>query len=330
VGRRSVWSDPEVKRLAEKFVPAADEVGFLQRRPGPEGDLFRKVAEQGHYAGRMKPTDTRQGIYATAPNGTLLASVNSNDPRRMQEMLEKALAAWGGLPREARLPEAALEKSPKGRFRWESLYPEDGLALRVNSRDLERPSEGADWRAHAWNQDYAWFRRDEARAFVPAEPKPGAKTDVPSALVRRLARCHLVDDVRGQTPPFEDAQVERATLSSEVVSVSDGKVTLRLSGETRAVARGRWAVSGFADMNAPQEHERGYEARLLGKATWDLASARFTSFELLAVGPRWGATQYNGRSDDPGPAPMGVAFTLAGATPSERVAPASIWAYGWR
>ena len=47
--------------------------------------------------------------------------------------------------------------------------------------------------------------------------------------------------------------------------------------------------------------------------------------DLVAAGPRWGATQFNGRYDDEGPAGMGVLFTLA---PSEdRVAPAYHWAY---
>ena len=34
-------------------------------------------------------------------------------------------------------------------------------------------------------------------------------------------------------------------------------------------------------------------------------------------------------SNDPGPAPMGFLFTLAGDGPSERVAPAFFNAYGW-
>ena len=50
IARQSVWSDPEVKELAGKFIPAADEVGRLQSGGDAECQLFRKVAEQGHYA----------------------------------------------------------------------------------------------------------------------------------------------------------------------------------------------------------------------------------------------------------------------------------------
>jgi hypothetical protein len=50
---------------------------------------------------------------------------------------------------------------------------------------------------------------------------------------------------------------------------------------------------------------------LLGRAAFDLAHGRFAQFELVAAGLRWGATQYNQRADDRGPAPMGVVLTLA-------------------
>ena len=94
IARRSVWSDPRVVALVKNFVPVADEVHRLQTVKDPEGLLFQKIAEQGHYAGFGPPkhTGTRQGTYAAAPSGILLASINSNDPARMAEMLEKALA----------------------------------------------------------------------------------------------------------------------------------------------------------------------------------------------------------------------------------------------
>ena len=81
IARQSVWTDPEVKELAAKFIPAADEVGRLQSGRDAECQLFQKIAEQGHYAGRTRPSFTRQGTYATTADGTFLASWNKNDPR---------------------------------------------------------------------------------------------------------------------------------------------------------------------------------------------------------------------------------------------------------
>jgi hypothetical protein len=72
------------------------------------------------------------------------------------------------------------------------------------------------------------------------------------------------------------------------------------------------------------QREHGLDMHLLGKATFDLAKGRFRTFELVAVGSRWGGTRFNGRRGDTDAAPIGVLFTLAADSPCERVAPAFI------
>ena len=318
-----------MKALAARFVPAADEVHGLQVGKGPEGDLFRKIAEQGHYAGRTRPSSTRQGIYAAAPSGRLLASINSNRPDQMADMLRKALAVWETLPKEERLLPGEVPASPPDRWRWESKYPTDGLVLKVTSRDVGREgARGDDWPARAWNRDFAWFKRGEARSLLPVEIAAGAEHEVPAALVRRIARLHLVDDVRGQTQPYEDAQVTSASLRAEVVKVEEGNATLRFEGASATHQEGRWPIGGQKE-GPPEPQVRGFEGTWLGRATYDLKAERFTSFEMVVVGLRTGATRYNARDDDLGPAPMGYVFALAGDAPSEHVPPAAVWGYGW-
>ena len=87
--RRSVWSDREVQTLLGSFVTVADEVGRLQRGDDAECRLFQGFCEQGHYGGRTLPTRTRQGIYAIAPSGRFLASINATQPDRIAAMLRK-------------------------------------------------------------------------------------------------------------------------------------------------------------------------------------------------------------------------------------------------
>ena len=335
-----MWNDDRVRDLLERFVPAADEVGRLQRGEDDECRLFQQVAEQGHHAGRSQPTSTRQGIYATAPSGRLLASINHNDPARVAQMLREALGAWRKLPESERyLPETPPAR-PANLRRLEDRYPEDGLALRVVSRDLPRRGDrGRDWRAAAWNIDFAWFTRAEVESWIgaAADAADGAERDAapvetPEALIRRIARCHLVDQVRGQTPAFRDEWVREASLRLVRESAEEDAVTFRMAGRVRIDGTGRWIVEGRVPRGAPQEpaDERlTFEAELLGSVTFDRATRRVTAFELVAAGPRSGATRYNGRHDDPGPAPMGVVLTLADGTPAERVAPAQIWSYGW-
>jgi hypothetical protein len=305
--------------LAAEFVPAADEVFRLQGGKDPECRLFQKFAELGHYGGT--PGTTRQGTYATTPSGVFLGSINSNDPARVAEMLRKALAKWKTVSREARLQPTDPEKQLADINRPERFYPEDGLVLYVTSRDLPRPvgaqPPGKDFRKisglggvneQAWNQDYAWFTKSEAKQFLSLKPRVGQKQDVPLPVIHRIACAHLVDNVRGQTAPFDESQVKKARLTAEVTAVDGDIVSLRLEGETLT-----------ADDGA---RKRGLAMRLLGKATYDMKNELFVKFEMVAVGSRWGGTQNNFRRGDLGEEPIGLLFTLAGDSPCERVAPA--------
>jgi hypothetical protein len=316
--------------MAAQFICAADEVGRLQSGDDAECRLFQQIAEQGHYAGITRPSATRQGTYATTAGGVFLASWNSNDPRYVAQKLRVALDRWKQLAPGERKRGADAEAAAARLDRPERFFPEGGLVLRVNTRDLprEQPQTGR-W-AKAWNQDFAWFTRAEARRFVPGSLRPGATADVPQPLIERLARLHLVDNVRGQTSPFPAGSVERARLESRVVAVDGETVTLRFEGETRTATEGKWPIRGYRDMNQPSRQKRGVETRLLGRAKYDTKEGRFVSLELVAVGTRWRGTQYNGRANDLAPAPYGAVLALAGKRPAERVAPEHFWAYGWR
>ena len=333
IARRSVWSDERVARLLGSFVPVADEVGRLQRGEDIECRFFQAFAEQGHYGGRTEPSNTRQGIYAVAPSGKFLASINTRRADDVVEMLERALAAWKELPRDERLRATDPATEVGAARRYEARFPEGGVALRVTTRDLPRetPVEGRsrDWRRAAWNVDWAWLRREELRALCAPEPMPavGATWTAPTALARRIARAQLVDFVRGQTPAFKDEDVERAELRATLVSIDDGVANLRFEGTSRTNATGHWKIDGFEPTAEPQT--RGLELDWLGFARWHIAEERVVELELLLTGTRWGATQFNGRADDLDAAPIGFVFELVDLAPEDRVAPAQIWSYGW-
>ena len=281
----------------------------------PECRLFQKFAELGHY---RQPNSTRQGTYCVSPSGVLLGSINSNDPKRILDLLQKSLAKWETLSREERLLPTDPKKQLPAIKRPERFYPEDGLVLSVTSRDLPRDAgkpkveqpKGAlaSWRETAWNQDFAWFTKAEARQFLPAEPKVGTKLDLSASIMNRIACAHLIDNVRGQTSPFDESQIKKARLNSEVTAVDGNKVSLRFEGETST------AVDG--------QRKHSLDMRLLGTANFDLTKGRFTAFELVAVGVRAGSTQLNGRRGDTDPAPIGILFSLAGDEPCDRIAPA--------
>jgi hypothetical protein len=315
--------------LVKKFVPAADEVGRLQSGRDEECLLFQKVAEQGHYAGRTQPSATRQGTYATTADGTLLVSWNNNNARVVARNLRQALEKWERMQADSRPAAEQARLDAQKLSRHDRFYPEGGMVLRVHTRDLPRdpPQEGRF--ADSWNQDFAWFKKDEARQFVPEKLAEGESREVPRPLVERLARMHFVDNVRGQTTHFPPRAVQEAQITSRITAIEGDVVVLRLEGRTKTDHEGRWSVGGLRDMSRSSQN-RGVELQLLGNARWDTKQEKFVGFEVVAAGTRWGATQYNGRSRDRDPAPFGVVLSLAGDSGAERVAPEHFWAYGWR
>ena len=314
--------------LVQNFLPVADEVFRLQRGNDDECRLFQKFADQGHY---RTPGTTRQGTYAVTPNGTLLASINSTSPERIAGMMESALARWKDLTPEERLfpKESASDEANIRRF--EGMYPKDGLVLKVNTRDFPRENVQPGWRADAWNQDYAWFKKDEARAFLPRRIHVGARQQLATPVVNRLARFCLVDNVRGQTNYWPAGAVQQAELISFVTAVEGNLVTLRLRGAAWLEWDFRWTPERRRNREPQRQSSlHGYNPTLFGRAQYDLATERFVSFEMVASGRRWGRTSLNGRTGDEEGGPMGVAFALGRDIPAEHVTPAHFNAYGWR
>lgn len=312
-GRESVFSDPTIIQLAsERFVPVAENSSALERQVDDKGEFFRHVVEHGHYGGRTFPTSTRQGSYTFLPDGTFLASVNSTDPERMAAMMREALERWErsadlGEPSPVQLAETGVDTD---------LYPAGGLVLEATVRDLPRP--GGTPTDGKWNIDYVWIRRDEARSLVPETLDTGERQSAPWPVVRRLARFHLRDYVRGEPFNWREDAIRHAELVSEIVEVSGSQVRLALRGAVRLEDEVEWV--------APEDGETkryacGFDCTIDGEAAWDAERGVFTAFEMVAAGDRWGTNQYNFRYDDLGPAPMGIALVLAGTTPSDRTSP---------
>ena len=353
--RAAAFADPEVIRLAsESFVPLAENCSPLQTQQDAKGEFFRLVAEQGHYGGRTVPSATRQGQYAFTADGHLLSSINTRGAEQMRGMMTEALQHWQTLTGDAASAAgnqghgtgeagtsngASATSSPNGANgaapqpyqrdpRHPDLYPADGLVLKQTLRDLPRPTDHVipQVRPEAINFDYAWFTKAEARQLVPATPRVGARSEVPWPIVRRLARFHLLDSVRGETPSWHDEQVVHAKLWTEVTAIDGARVHLRLEGAVLNQQEGTWAVRPFR-----QKWEgltRGVDCALRGELVYDTAKERFERFDLLVIADRWGGTEHNNRQEDQLPAPLGIAFEIAGTAPADRTPPHSnLWEY---
>jgi len=251
------------------------------------------------------------------PSGKLLASWNTRSIPKVLEQLDLALERWRAMEPEQRMPEHPLPREA----RPSDAYPQDGLALVVYTRDMPREdlpeAMRGEWRRHAWNQDRFWLRKEELDGLREGK-------GLPPEAAKRLVQIHGRDNVRGQSPAYEAKQVVKAEVRSRVLEASETRVVVELSGEGAVAQSGVWSIDDRRD--GPAEHTRSFEGTLGGRAVWE--GGRWTEFQLAWVGTRQGATQFNGRSDDPGPAPMGVVLVLA--PENDRIAPSFAWMYGWR
>ena len=316
-----MWTDERIIRLASEFVPVADEVFRLQSDADPESRFFQSVADHGHY--RQKG-GTRQGIYICTPNGKLLGSVNSLDADVVLKLMRNGLTAWRALQQSQRLAAPAERFKPDRR--WELNYPEDGLVLTSVSRDLESTDAEFPTRTPFWNRDHVWFTRDEASMWLPEERIVGARHTVPQEIGRRLARLHLVDDVRGQTIPYAPQEVRAAQFNTEILSKDASRLHIRISGHTEAQSDGPWLLQ--ESIWVPEhEHPHGMRTDLLGRAVFDLESQWVVEFELFARGEWFGRTQFNGRKGDDAHGLIGFMFTLAPRRNTSRVPPGFVDSY---
>ena len=312
------WTDPGIRKLAEQFIPAADEVKKLERGSDAASRFFQKIAKR-----HLRGVSSTQGTYLVTPSGILLDSGHTLNANEMVPFLETGLKKWKGLSGRERIGRGS------GGAEKVSKYPVDGLVLSVVLRKFyaQKPRGRLARGIVEWNQDFAWFRKEEAAQFFPSRPRKGSTHDLPDALVSRLARYHFTDTVRAFADPFPTRCVKEARLTSTVLSVKGDVVSLRFNGVVRSTQDDLPRIGRSRDqVPIPRHPHRSFEATLLGYGTFDLGKKRFTSFEIVALGTQSGG----GARGSKDPVTMGVALTLARDTPVGRVEPLHLSLYGWK
>ncbi len=269
--RESTFKDPEIVRLLKsRFIPVAIDQAYQRRQKDTEGDFYRKIAGQGP---RNNFQGTTQGLYLATASGKLLGFNNNRGGDRIRRMMKKALDGF-----EA--PAAAVIERSKVDARYNPKPPEGGLVVRVQTKVLGGYEKTEDrWKKifqNALSRDNLWVTKEEHEALAAGK--------VPSALQRRIARYHLVDNTRGEPPMWKADEVR-----SIEVSLEDGRLSGAVHLET---------ASG----------KRGYKVSLLGRV--EKKDGRVTRFDLVARGEFWGEGTYT-RGAPNGRFPLAASFTLA-------------------
>jgi len=302
---------------SEDYVPVAGDDWYQRRREDAEGQFFRKVADQGPRKG--EGGSTRQGIYCLTADGRLLAYKNAGqDAGVMREVLKQGLAAWKKLPEEQRKPGAIkVEDMGKADVRFDRQPPPGGLIINVYTRILDYDSKKELCKGTCKNpageqtaRDHLWLTEADWKALVPANPKKGDTFPMAAKVAERILRFHLMDNTRGEPPHWTREEIRSQKMTLTVEEITDTILRLRLDGSAL-----------LATQADPAKADRGFDVRLLGHLTYDVAKKAITRFDVVAVGDHWGEGTYT-RGARPGRQPLGIAFELAsGKSPADLVPP---------
>jgi hypothetical protein len=332
VGRALTFSDPRIIRLLqEQFVPVAANINMLQRQDDEEGRFLRLAAWQGRFGlsfeeARVRMADPEhkechQGQFVVTTEGELLGSRHTRDPHLLLEVLEKALENWARRTTQLTASEVGEVQDRDLQYVWR--YPEDGLVLHLGCMDLPRQVDlrPEDWPREAHNQDYVWITREEMLDILPEGAQVGDAFPMYGPVARRLIRYHFLDSVRGETSAWPAERLGDAEMTLTVTGATSDRVEARLAGHVRLVEQGAWCGRRRNDGICCLIQERGYDAQALGYLTFDRKGGRFTRFDVMVAGTRWGGTTFNMRYNDVEPAPLGIAFTIAGREARDRTPP---------
>lgn len=231
---------------------------------------------------------TCQGTYCMTAEGEYLAGGFAwVDRDRTIEILKKALL-------EFRKRGEAMKAVPENElpFFVGAEPKKGGLKLQLGYRDLPRGENRlphTERNQRPVNLGFLDLKREEVDLFRVAK---GETKTLPQSLVKKISQQALKDCARGQCNAGKEYFREGSWTVREV-SREGGKQVIELRGVSRLEGGGQT-----------------FEPTVFGRLEYDLAQENFTRFDVVAVGQRSGAAEFNFRWDDEEAAPLGVAFRL--------------------
>lgn len=279
-----------------------EDPGNLNRVKDDPAHLFFKKFGESMPRGDWNHPGTKQGIYMIGPNAEYLEGkfAGASNPADILARMRRALQRWETLRtanRYANLPIPTVKATHPPEVSGELIF-------RVNSRDLPRGADDQsgrritdserksnsfmDFTKWAWNE--TWVGIPKAQSFVPDSTGSGT---VPISAARSIAKIALLDNVRGQNPEWRDQDIKNIVIRMTVVRNSAEGQIIQYTGSAQIM-----------------DGNKSFSATCFGEGVFDAKSGKFSRLDLVWLGMRGGAAQFNQRENDRGPAPMGVTLSL--------------------
>ena len=246
----------------------------LQWRPSPAQKWFMHVVHtttSDTLAKQLKSSKDPQGMYVIAPDGTSYGFRNDHYPDDVSKFMDDCLAGYRANP--GKKVEINAGDQTAG---FAVAPPKDAVVVGVYSRIKPLPE-------HVWGlnrgigRDWLWLYPAEMKALASAPIGSNGSVKIPADLIHRIARFHLVDDVRGTPDLWKQGEIRTLTYSAKATDSPDG---------TRRIL-----LNAAFDLRTGSD-SRGYKGNLEAQIEVDRNRATVTHFRGYAVGNAWGRGTY--------------------------------------
>lgn len=247
---------------------------------------------------QLKSSKDPQGMYIVSPDGTSFGFTNDAYPDDIQKFINNCLE--GVRTHKAKKVTITPEEQAAG---FAVNPPKDAVMVGVYARIKPLPE-------HVWGlnkgigRDWLWIYPEDMKALATASIGVNGVVAMPKDLMYRIARFHLLDDVRGTPDLWKSGHVRSLNWSAKAVDEPNGARHIQLTMDYKM----RTDSGG-----------RGYEGKLEAKIEVDRNARKVTQFRGYALGQAWGEGTYT-PFPPPGKYKLHVAFQET-AEPISRIVP---------
>lgn len=212
---------------------------------------------------------TAQGLYIIGADGRCYGWMNSHESTEVKAFLEHGLDLFAKYPpNKIQIQPAVLAQ------RFSSAPYPSTLVVRVFSRIRPVPANSDDTN-NSVGRDHLWILAEEAKQIAAHTGQ--AQFSLPSSLVARLVRYHLIDNVRGEPDAWNPDEVKRALFTARMVADSGAVKTYEFHGD-------------FAQRTS--DNGRGIEGAIDGRFEISKSENRASHFRAFAKAIAWGSGRY--------------------------------------
>jgi hypothetical protein len=266
LNRRFTFSDKRViYKIRTGFIPVTGNTWVLQFQKGPVRDWFTGMADRTRSSQLKRQRresgtdDTVQGFFIAGADGTSYGWDNDFRPEGMLQFIDQGLRRFRRNPPRP----VTFTRSDPGS---QTATPSSVAVVRVFTRLAAVPGGRAPEKGV--QRDTLWLYADELRTLRDLA-RGGRPFALPPTLAARIARFHLVDNVRGEPDMWRPGEVEQVSFKSTGV---------RQVGPAYEVS-----FRGDYDLHRA-DGRRSLNGRIEGEITLDVRTARLIRFRAYADG----------------------------------------------